>query len=157
MLEKPGLALCYPGVEHGQIYRQIRIIVYQPREYGPGLHRDAQLLAAFPDERLRKRLPGLALAADEFPKKPSRLVRRSLTDKEPVPVADQRRGDLYGLLRLRRLRDVITVKERMELTAALIRRERVEADVVYAVENAFFYIRVRFFELFYKIFRFYSL
>ena len=67
MLEQLRHSFRDRGVEHGEIDRQVGILVRQPRENGSDGDGDAELFTAFADKSLIERFARLALAADEFP------------------------------------------------------------------------------------------
>ena len=73
------------------MHGQIGICVHNLHKPLADGQNDPQLLHAFALERLLLRFAGFHLPADEFPQQAARLMRRPLTDQEPLALPDERR------------------------------------------------------------------
>ena len=94
MLQKTGFPFRQVGVEQRQMDSDVRIGMHNVHKHVPHSDRDGQLLPALPDESLRRRLPRLHLASDEFPKQTPGLMGRALADHETISPPDERRRHL---------------------------------------------------------------
>ena len=88
-------AFGYPGVEEGEVDREVGVTMRDLGEHAADGDGYGQLLAALADERLFRCLARLDLAADELPQQPPRLVRRPLADHELPALPDEGR-DNFG-------------------------------------------------------------